>query len=77
MKGWLAILFLVLSSTAIANDNLIDTCYLQDLTKHSQYYMDGQGYIQTFPQQVPVQRYIPWTYLDENGYDYTVLIKLK
>jgi len=79
MKVWLAGIFFVLASTASMADNNDpnDTCGLQDLTQYQQYYMDGQGYIQQFPQEVPVQRYEPWTYLDENGYDYTILIKLK
>jgi len=45
-----------------------------------QYYMDGNGYIMPYHSYTPTsskpQRYEDWTYTDENGLDYTVIIKI-
>ena len=75
MKIWLAGIFLVLSSTTMANYYSNQECAGIDRT--TQYYMDGNGFIKQYPISVPVKRYKPWTYLDENGYDYTILIEVK
>lgn len=72
----LILLMFAFSTVSIANENVpYDACRMANM--ESIYYMDGNGYIQQYPQSNPKQRYIPWTYLDENGYDYTILIEIQ
>ena len=44
--------------------------------QNGQYYMNGNGRIKPTGNGRPRQ-YEDWTYVDENGYDYTIIIEVK
>jgi len=61
------ILALILGLTITANaDNAIN-----NIPKDKIYYIDENGYIQIWERP---KKYEDWTYVDENGYDYTIKI---
>lgn len=73
MKLLLIILTLALSTLAYAGDKSTQSPTLV------KYHMDGNGYIMPYHNYRPAkpQRYEDWTYIDENGLDYTVIIRIE
>ena len=87
MKTLLAVILLGLSSLTMAQ-NMVDLNQVKDSHGNS-YFINKQGILQPYS---PVSRNIfvednrkrnqlsefqDWQYIDENGYDYTVKIKVK
>lgn len=69
---------LLIVNVSVFADN---TTYIEEVGEpHIQtgYYMDGNGIMYPYTVQSPYNRkYEDWTYLDENGYDYTIQIEIK
>lgn len=82
MKKFLTVMVLsmVLAGSAMAN-NGCDFGYPYPVESvQAGYYMDGNGRIQPYNTNGRPsynRKYEDWTYLDENGYDYTIQIEVK
>lgn len=84
MKFLLKLILALLFVMPVYSANMVDLDTLTDKNGNL-YYVTNNGYLQPY---LPVKRnilneydkpskYQDWTYLDENGYDYTVIIEVK
>lgn len=76
MKKLILAILLSVSVSAVA-DNRIDGAWLDSIKKEQDrvvYYEDENGHIRKWQ---PAQKYETWTDIDENVYDYEIIIKVK